>query len=559
MESVDTELRSGVRKRHLRMLIALAVATVALLSLGAAQARAASSYFVIECYPGAGVTYAQDVAISYDGGGGTVSGGPNCDPTGGDDKFWHKGILFHAEFFHPGPIGEQAQFDAPPGTYFASGNLRWEVGARNTSCDPANCWYAGIALGNGSGSVAQIASMAGTPTAGGYTWPASLCGSSCTRIWEAMSCVNFCWHDASSQPNGDWYYDYVAIRDLNVTLVDSSAPTLSLSGSVFDSQVTHGQPNLRIDSTDVGGGVRTATVEVNGTQLSAPAANCPFIAAGASFATAFRPCRGLAAQIELDTTRSPWRDGQNTLRVCAADVNTGPGAGNTTCQGRTIVVDNTCPDSQGASGQATGISAGLEDPKTGKLAGARAVRSNEGTPLTGQLAAGDGAPVKAASVCIYETVDEPAGIEQLVQVAKSNSTGVFRIQVPAGPSRSFRAAYRYNHRQLESGDMYLDSSVLPTLDLSKSKLRNGRPVGFRGHLPGPDNGGRGVTMQARVGKKWRSFKQLVTDSHGDFSGKYRFTQTRGRVRYIFRALVKKQSGYPYSEGASGTRKVLVTG
>ena len=66
-------------------------------------------------------------------------------------------------------------------------------------------------------------------------------------------------------------------------------------------------------------------------------------------------------------------------------------------------------------------------------------------------------------------------------------------------------------------------------------------------------------MQARVGKKWRSFKQLPTDAKGDFHGKYRFTQTRGRVRYVFRALVKKQGGYPYSEGASAKRKVLVRG
>ena len=66
-------------------------------------------------------------------------------------------------------------------------------------------------------------------------------------------------------------------------------------------------------------------------------------------------------------------------------------------------------------------------------------------------------------------------------------------------------------------------------------------------------------MQARVGKKWRSFKQLTTDSDGSFRGKYRFTQTSGRVLYVFRALVKKQGGYPYSEGASPKRKVLVTG
>ena len=69
--------------------------------------------------------------------------------------------------------------------------------------------------------------------------------------------------------------------------------------------------------------------------------------------------------------------------------------------------------------------------------------------------------MKAASVCVYETVDEPAGIEQLLQVAKSSSTGNFGVEIPGGPSRSFRVAYRYNDRQLESPSMYLDSSVKP--------------------------------------------------------------------------------------------------
>jgi hypothetical protein len=68
-----------------------------------------------------------------------------------------------------------------------------------------------------------------------------------------------------------------------------------------------------------------------------------------------------------------------------------------------------------------------------------------------------------------------------------------------------------------------------------------------------------VTLQARVGKKWRTFKQLQTDDSGRYKGKYRFTQTHGRAIYLFRALVKKQGGYPYNAGASPKRKLLVHG
>ena len=107
--------------------------------------------------------------------------------------------------------------------------------------------------------------------------------------------------------------------------------------------------------------------------------------------------------------------------------------------------------------------------------------------------------------------------------------------------------------------MYLDSSVRPFFKVNRKRLRNGRAVRFRGRIPGPSAQGRAVTMQARVGKKWRTFKQLQTKNAGRFKGKYRFTQTHGRVRYVFRALVKRQGGYPYSPGASKKRRVIVRG
>ena len=68
-----------------------------------------------------------------------------------------------------------------------------------------------------------------------------------------------------------------------------------------------------------------------------------------------------------------------------------------------------------------------------------------------------------------------------------------------------------------------------------------------------------MALQARVGRKWRTFKQLRTGHEGRFRGKYRFTQTMGRVRYVFRALVKSQSGYPYEPGASRERRLVVRG
>ena len=128
----------------------------------------------------------------------------------------------------------------------------------------------------------------------------------------------------------------------------------------------------------------------------------------------------------------------------------------------------------------------------------------------------------------------------------------------AGPSRTLYVVYRFNTKKI-SDRVELDSTVVPTLDIPKKKLANGQAAAFVGHLPGPNADGRAVTLQARVGRKWRTFKQLRTDSDGNFHGRYRFTQTVGRVRYVFRALVKSQSGYPYEPGASRKRRLIVRG
>jgi hypothetical protein len=118
--------------------------------------------------------------------------------------------------------------------------------------------------------------------------------------------------------------------------------------------------------------------------------------------------------------------------------------------------------------------------------------------------------------------------------------------------------YRYNTRKI-SDRVELDSTVVPTLDIPKRSLVNGQAATFVGRLPGPKSEGRAVALQARVGRKWRTFKQLRTDSDGRFRGRYRFTQTVGRVRYLFRALVKSQNGYPYEPGASRKCKLIVRG
>ena len=212
-------------------------------------------------------------------------------------------MVLHPSGYHPGPRSARVAFSAPPTTYFDHGSFRYEIGARYP-CSYHDCWYAGAYVGIWAGS------MQPTPTAGIESWGSS-CRISCRRIHIDEGCPSTCIHFASD-PGGnanEWYYDYIAIRNIDVTVVDTETPSLTLGGSLFDGQQAHGTPNLQIDASDRGSGIEDVSVKVNGVWVGNPATDCPWMPADRHYATRFRPCRDFHQTVGLDTERTPWRDG----------------------------------------------------------------------------------------------------------------------------------------------------------------------------------------------------------------------------------------------------------
>jgi 5-hydroxyisourate hydrolase-like protein (transthyretin family) len=245
-------------------------------------------------------------------------------------------------------------------------------------------------------------------------------------------------------------------------------------------------------------------------------------------------------------------DGANSVEICSVDV----GGNRSACVHRTVAVDNTCPGSGDTS--AASLSAGAE--VHGKLTDRAAIRSSDQPVVRGVLSDGSGSPVADATVCVYQTVDLPDASRELVSKLTTQGNGHFATLLDPGPSRHLDLVYRHNDKLL-ADRVELDSRVVPTLKIPKDKrhIRNGKATRFKGRLPGPNAAGRVVALQAQAGRKWRTFKQLRTKGDGRFHGKYRFLSTRGRQRYLFRVLVKRQAGYPYEPGHSHKRKVVVRG
>ena len=514
--------RQRLRGLTLRFVALIAVMSGALAIAGVS--RAAADYSVAQCVPGSqGYTEAGLTAF----GPYSIWGHNTCPAA--------EGLRLDTGVY--GPTGWTAngsglawRFTAPGGTAFASATVSLHYGD--------NGGLAAAYFSDGSTGFQVPDGGNGNP---------SLFTSASTANAHFFEVRLQCF--ASPNCHSDW--SYVWTTNFRAAVRDGSAPGISASGPLLAGGWMHGVKSLETSASDAGGGARSILVYVNGF-LSRSADFCPPDYGGSY--THLKPCPSSHTQeFAIDTDKDGgWVDGANSVEICSVDV----GGNRSACVHRTVAVDNSCPGSGGTN--ASSLSAGAE--VHGKLTDRAAIRSSDQPVIRGTVSDRSGKPVADATVCVYETIDLPDASRQLVGKLTTQENGHFATLLDSGPSRDVDLVYRYNDKLL-ADQVQLDSRVVPTLKIPKTKrhIRNGKATRFKGLLPGPNAAGRVVALQARAGKKWRTFKQLRTSADGRFRGKYRFLSTRGRQRYFFRVLVKSQAGYPYEPGHSHKRKVVVRG
>jgi hypothetical protein len=131
------------------------------------------------------------------------------------------------------------------------------------------------------------------------------------------------------------------MRDIELTLNDTAAPSVLVDGSLLSGGWQSGRRSLAVSAGDVGAGVRRIQLEANGASAAARTFDCETIP-GRSLAARLQPCApAQVASFDLDTTRAPFREGSNQLRICVEDY--GSGSVNRTCTTRTVKVDNVGP------------------------------------------------------------------------------------------------------------------------------------------------------------------------------------------------------------------------
>jgi hypothetical protein len=184
-------------------------------------------------------------------------------------------------------------------------------------------------------------------------------------------------------------------------------------------------------------------------------------------------------------------------------------------------------------------------------------------PIRGRLTTPGGNPVANASIEVWEQLALPHAESRRVAIIATCGRGRFRFKALRGPSRHLR--FRYPGTPLvraRTAEVDIRVRASSTFEVRPKRVVNGEEITLRGRVRGyrVPSVGKLVQLQAYSRGKWLTFATpRASAANGRWNYRYRFTSTRGTVRYRFRALVPREAGFPYDSGASRSGYVVVRG
>jgi hypothetical protein len=467
------------------------------------------------------------------------------------------------------------RFVAPPDTSMSRATIRWQGSGHSA---------------NNAILISVLESSLATPPIyhpGSFDGVDTLALSDASWIRVSTRCLEGT-PPLTCQPIDPSIYSLVVILSSTVQLVDRLAPVVeSVSGPAVADTLWTGSEPLTFSATDRGGGLYRVVVEADGAPVKAlPAVaddRCVDRTGARDFAYPVPcPTQG-AGSVSIDAADLP--SGQHMVAVYLEDA-----AGNRATlvppSSRLIVNDYRAvgyyangaffnprfatPRVANGDGAVSGaqVSAGfVRHVGTGRSRhsvrrAVREVRFSQSPTVRGTLTAPSGEPIANATVFIGQ---QPEGQPwRLDGAVRTDSAGDF-VYRPAArhPNRQLRAVYfpfSDSHENASSDPLALRVRAGMTLHVSRHSLRNGQRLVFTGRILGAlPAAGIAVTLQAKVGRHYRSFRQLRASSGtgGRIRTAYRFERTTGPVRYRFRLKVVRQAGLPFQSGASPVVAVSV--
>jgi hypothetical protein len=197
----------------------------------------------------------------------------------------------------------------------------------------------------------------------------------------------------------------------------------------------------------------------------------------------------------------------------------------------------------------------------------RTRRADRSVVMSGRVACEDGSPALSGTIGLGEYIYVDSTTQYIPYSAQFLSlspfvAGRFVFEIAPGPSRVLYVAYtprNGDYSSISPQQLLLYVAARPKLKASKNRRRVGQKTRFFGRIPNHFINGRpSIALQAKSGRKWRTFKVVPVNANGKFSGVYRFSRTSRPTLYRFRAkIVSGGTDYPYVTRVSKKTKVHV--
>ena len=184
-------------------------------------------------------------------------------------------------------------------------------------------------------------------------------------------------------------------------------------------------------------------------------------------------------------------------------------------------------------------------------------------PIRGRLTMPGENAIADAGIEVWERLWIRGAVPRRVAVIGTDDSGRFVFKALSGPSRTLR--FRYPGTAVvraRSAEVDIRVRAASTIRVNRRRVVNGEDIVLSGRVRGGPlpTVGKLVQLQAYSRGRWLTFATPRADrGTGRWSYRYRFTSTRGTVRYRFRARVPQEAGFPYIVGHSHSLRVVVRG
>jgi len=172
-------------------------------------------------------------------------------------------------------------------------------------------------------------------------------------------------------------------------------------------------------------------------------------------------------------------------------------------------------------------------------------------------------PLAYAEVEVWERVKLPSADWRRISLVRTSRTGRFRFKALRGPSRTLKFRYPGTATiRSRSSQVDLGVRAMTSFRANRNHVVNGEEIRFHGRLKGQQTGqtGKLLYLQVYTRGNWSTFATpRANRASGRWSQPYRFSATRGLVRYRFRVLIPRETSFPYETGRSRSVGVTVRG